>query len=86
MARLSTLTMTGVAILCVVLALPTAAQSPTEQRIGSSLKEQLVGSWSLPSELRRISRWKKELQSSWSQPEGTFDVRCEFIFVPDDRR
>ena len=86
MVRLSTVTMTGVTILCLVIALPTAAQSPTEQRIGSSLKEQLVGSWSSCSELRRISRWKKKLQSSWFQPEGTFDVRCEFIFVPDDRR
>ena len=43
MVRLSTVTMTGVTILCLVLALPTAAQSPTAQRIGSALKEQLVG-------------------------------------------
>src|SRR4051794_14762807 len=58
MARL-TFTMTAVTILCVVLALPTAAQSPTAQRIGSSLKEQLVGSWSLVQNCEEFQDGKK---------------------------
>ena len=84
MARLSTLTMTGVTILCLVLALPT-----TRHPANNALEfAQGATRWQLESrpELRRISRWQKELQSARSQSEGAFDVRCKFIFVPNDRR
>ena len=65
MTRLSTLTMTGVTLLCL------GAHIPSDSRDAQGATR-----WQLESrpELRRIPRWQKELQSSRSQSEGAFDV------------
>jgi hypothetical protein len=88
MVRLSAVTMTGVAILCLVLALPTAAQSPTEQRIGSSLKEQLVGSWSLVQNCEEFQDGKKNCNPLGPNLKGLlmFDANSfSFQMIGGDR-
>ena len=87
MVRLSTFTMTGVAILSLVLALPTAAQSPA-QRIGSSLKEQLVGSWSLVQNCEEFQDGKKNCNPLGSNLKGLlmFDANSfSFQMIGGDR-
>src|SRR3954467_1201917 len=80
MSRLSTLTMSGIALLCLGATFPAAAES--------SLKEQLVGSWSLVQNCEEFQDGKKNCSPLGPNLKGLlmFDANSfSFQMIGGDR-